>query len=153
MLQQCTVPTIPSWMIFNFAVSKEVCILYASLNLVGVRREFAKIDTIPGPSEGLKIGRGGEGSSNTVDIIWTLPSDSNRGDVSAKIWGWRRSSHWFRRPCSLKKTWLGVVTPNRDPFKNWQIWPETKGQLITKAIYGVLDSPKKQTKKIWLVIS
>ena len=33
-------------MIFNFVVSKEVCILYASLNLVGVRREFAKIDTI-----------------------------------------------------------------------------------------------------------
>ena len=46
-------------MIFNFVVSKEVCILYASLNLVGVRREFAKIDTIPGPSAGLKIeGRG-----------------------------------------------------------------------------------------------
>ena len=60
-------------MIFNFVVSKEVCILYASLNLVGVRREFAKIDTIPGPSEGLKIGRGGERSSNTVDIICTLP--------------------------------------------------------------------------------
>ena len=24
----------------------------------------------------------------------------------------------------------------------------TKGQLISKAIYGILDSPKKQTKKI-----
>ena len=60
-------------MIFNFVVSKEVCILYASLNLVGVRREFAKIDTNPGPSEGLKIGKIGERSSNTVDIICTLP--------------------------------------------------------------------------------
>ena len=29
----------------------------------------------------------------------------------------------------------------------------TKGQLISKAIYGVLDSPKKQTKKIWLDVS
>ena len=28
-----------------------------------------------------------------------------------------------------------------------------KGQLISKAIYGVLDSPKKWTKKIWLDIS
>ena len=27
-----------------------------------------------------------------------------------------------------------------------------KGQLISKAIYGVLDSPKKRTKKIWLDI-
>ena len=27
-----------------------------------------------------------------------------------------------------------------------------KGQLISKAIYSVLDSPKKRTKKIWLVI-
>jgi hypothetical protein len=28
-----------------------------------------------------------------------------------------------------------------------------KGQLISKTIYGVLDSPKIWTKKIWLVIS
>ena len=28
----------------------------------------------------------------------------------------------------------------------------TKGQLISKAIYSILDSPKKQTKNIWLVI-
>ena len=134
MLQQCTVPTMPSWMIFNFVVSKEVCILYASLNLVGVRREFAKIDTNPGPSEGLKLGKGGEKSSNTVDIVCPPPFslDWNRGNVSAKIWGWRRLSHRFRRPCSLKKTWVGVVTPNRNPCKNWQIWPETKYRFSRK---------------------
>ena len=28
-----------------------------------------------------------------------------------------------------------------------------KGQLISKAIYGVLDSPKKMNKKIWLDVS
>ena len=28
-----------------------------------------------------------------------------------------------------------------------------KGQLISKTIYGVLDSPKKRTKTIWLHIS
>ena len=29
----------------------------------------------------------------------------------------------------------------------------TKGQLISKAIHGVLDSPKKRTKKVWLDMS
>ena len=42
------------------------------------------------------------------------------------------------------KHWNQIITKTKDI---------SKGQLISKAIYGVLDSPKKWTKKIWLDIS
>jgi hypothetical protein len=59
-------------MIFNFVVSKEVCILYASLNLVGVRREFAKIDTIH-RAVGSSENPGGQGLLKEKFLLLFLP--------------------------------------------------------------------------------
>ena len=61
--------------------------------------------------------------------------------------------------------WIGVTTQvnSFSKYANSKAWlcaraphcyiVHTKGQLISKAIYVVLDSPKKWTKKIWLDIS
>ena len=43
---------------------------------------------------------------------------------------------------------------DRAAWCHWKIRVvRSKGQLISKTIYGVLDSPKKRTKTIWFVIS
>ena len=39
-----------------------------------------------------------------------------------------------------------METATLDDLKHYEVG--TKGQLISKAIYSVLDSPKKRTKKI-----
>ena len=48
---------------------------------------------------------------------------------------------------------FGIQDANRlfKYFKLKNSVSHTKGQLISKAIYGVLDSPKKQTKKFDLI--
>ena len=50
---------------------------------------------------------------------------------------------------------IALVNEQKSGLQLWNLHiplaalgPLTKGQLISKAIYGVLDSPKKRTKKI-----
>ena len=54
--------------------------------------------------------------------------------------------YWTSKSMNNHLSYCGLVNP-RISASDIDL-PVPKGQLISKAIYGVLDSPKKPTKKI-----
>ena len=56
-----------------------------------------------------------------------------------------RDSEFFKNICKKHVKGRSIIV---DSSNSSRFTSSSKGQLISKAIYGVLDSPKKRTKKI-----